>query len=153
MERNGKWTAEEEGYTSKLIELFTSGQLDSDVQEGDTLRAFLSKKLNCKPMRVTKKFAHQQILGQQYCHNEHWNGSDIENRRILDSLRESYITKDVLVQTNRLKRKKYLKGSSTAKERKVDDYDSKHDDDQQLGEMMVFDWNDVDLDENIEADP
>jgi hypothetical protein len=51
----GKWTTEEEVYTEHLIALFVKGAL-SDCEEGTTLRAYLSEMLNCKPMRITKKY-------------------------------------------------------------------------------------------------
>jgi hypothetical protein len=58
--RSGKWTAEEESVASKLIYAFEMGQLD-DCPEGSTLRSYLAKKLNCAPMRISKKFAGQCI--------------------------------------------------------------------------------------------
>ena len=52
----GKWSPEEERYATELILAFESGTLD-DCEEGTTLRSYLSKKLNCAPMRISKKFA------------------------------------------------------------------------------------------------
>ena len=46
----------------KLIEYFNSGQLP--LLEGTTLRAFLSKLLDCDPMRISKKFQGNQALGK-----------------------------------------------------------------------------------------
>mmetsp|Transcript_33934 Transcript_33934/g.34570 ORF Transcript_33934/g.34570 Transcript_33934/m.34570 type:complete len:158 (-) Transcript_33934:283-756(-) len=147
MDRNGKWTVEEEAYTTKLIELFLAGQLDSDIQEGDTLRAYLSKKLNCKPMRITKKYGHRQILSNLYQQDETHNKYNIEDRQLLDELRDRYITKDKKVQVIRKKRKKYLKGpSSQPKERKQDDgINSLGDDDIPLDDMFFFSWDDDEL--------
>mmetsp|Transcript_40463 Transcript_40463/g.41281 ORF Transcript_40463/g.41281 Transcript_40463/m.41281 type:complete len:150 (-) Transcript_40463:352-801(-) len=145
MERNGKWTVEEEAYTSKLIDLFSAGQLDSDVQEGDTLRLYLSKKLNCKPMRITKKYGYKQILSSQYQQNEIPMEQNIENRKALDNLRESYILKDDKVQSIRKKRKKYLKGPSICKEQRHDDVNSLVGDDIPLDDMFSFSWEDLDL--------
>jgi len=78
--RSGKWTPEEELYANILIELFEEGCVDefekemngdndptSDddkafkVSNGMTLRAYLSKKLFCSPMRISKKFAGRGI--------------------------------------------------------------------------------------------
>jgi hypothetical protein len=58
--RKGKWFAEEEEYANVLIDLFDKG-LVSEVENGCTLRSFLSKKLFCAPMRITKKYAGQKI--------------------------------------------------------------------------------------------
>lgn len=53
--RRGKWTREEEAYAKLLIELFEKGQIDE--KNGSTLRSFLSRKLHCPPMRISKKYA------------------------------------------------------------------------------------------------
>lgn len=58
--RAGKWTDEEEKYTKKIIEDFKTGKL-SDCAEGRTLRGYLSDKLNCNPMRISKKLAGQRM--------------------------------------------------------------------------------------------
>ena len=67
--RKGKWTPEEEAYARAVISNFNSGYLDAPV--GTTLRAYLSEKLECCKMRVTKKvcivsfsFHLDQNLGQ-----------------------------------------------------------------------------------------
>ncbi len=54
--RSGKWTNEEDDYSKRLISEFTNGTLN-DCEDGCTLRAYLAKKLNCAPMRISKKFA------------------------------------------------------------------------------------------------
>ena len=54
--RNGKWTAEEEAFANSLVEQFEEGSL-LDCLEGTTLRCYLAKRLNCAPMRISKKFA------------------------------------------------------------------------------------------------
>lgn len=78
--RSGKWTPEEELYANILIELFEEGCVDEfekkmnrnfdprndddnvfKVSNGMTLRAYLSKKLFCSPMRISKKFAGRGI--------------------------------------------------------------------------------------------
>jgi hypothetical protein len=58
--RAGKWTAEEEEYAAILIELFDKGQVLHE-KNGVTLRSFLSRKLFCAPMRISKKFAGKGI--------------------------------------------------------------------------------------------
>jgi len=53
--RKGKWTAEEEEYTRKLVQYFNQGLLNT-IPDGTTLRSFLSSRLQCDRMRITKKF-------------------------------------------------------------------------------------------------
>ena len=60
--RRGKWTPEEEAYTSRVISDFHKGLLD--LPSGITLRQYLSSQLNCDPMRITKKFARVQSIGK-----------------------------------------------------------------------------------------
>jgi len=61
--RRGKWTNEEQAYAARLIHDFEAGILP--LKNGTTLRAFLAKKLNCGPMRISKKFAGNQSIGKQ----------------------------------------------------------------------------------------
>jgi hypothetical protein len=67
--RSGKWTAEEEEYSNLLIELFNRGAVFEDLQDGITLRSFLSRKLFCAPMRISKKFAGKGIGKKVYIKN------------------------------------------------------------------------------------
>lgn len=60
--RKGKWTAEESSYCDRLIEEFKKGNLP--LAEGTTLRTFLSKLLNCDPMRISKKYTGDQCIGK-----------------------------------------------------------------------------------------
>ena len=60
--RRGKWTNEEQAYADRLIRDFEAGLLP--LENGATLRAYLSKKLNCDPMRISKKFAGNKCLGK-----------------------------------------------------------------------------------------
>ena len=57
--RSGKWTDEEEQYADLLIELFEKGHIEE--KNGCTLRSFLSRKLHCAPMRISKKYAGKGI--------------------------------------------------------------------------------------------
>lgn len=59
--RKGKWTIEEEEFTTRIIEYFNTGLLE--LPEGTTLRSYLADKLNCDPMRITKKFSGNLGLG------------------------------------------------------------------------------------------
>jgi len=61
--RRGKWTPEEEAYANRLILEFKSGLLP--LTDGTTLRTFLSKLLNCDPMRISKKFVGSNCIGKQ----------------------------------------------------------------------------------------
>lgn len=61
--RRGKWTPEEEAYANRLIMEFKSGLLP--LTDGTTLRTFLSKLLNCDPMRISKKFVGNNCIGKQ----------------------------------------------------------------------------------------
>jgi len=61
--RKGKWTMEEEKYANLLISEFETG-IVSDCENGITLRAFLSRKLHCAPMRISKKFAGKNCIGK-----------------------------------------------------------------------------------------
>eukprot|EP00429_Kryptoperidinium_foliaceum_P038820 CAMPEP_0176160540 /NCGR_PEP_ID=MMETSP0120_2-20121206/82122_1 /TAXON_ID=160619 /ORGANISM="Kryptoperidinium foliaceum, Strain CCMP 1326" /LENGTH=614 /DNA_ID=CAMNT_0017497977 /DNA_START=58 /DNA_END=1899 /DNA_ORIENTATION=- len=61
--RRGKWTAEEEAYAARLIQEFKAGLLP--LTDGTTLRTFLSKLLNCDPMRISKKFVGANCIGKQ----------------------------------------------------------------------------------------
>lgn len=61
--RVGKWTREEEAYANYLINEFKEGRL-RDCLENTNLRAYLSMKLNCKPMRITKKYTDNDYDGK-----------------------------------------------------------------------------------------
>ncbi|CAN0475505.1 unnamed protein product, partial [Discosporangium mesarthrocarpum] len=56
---------QEEAYASRLIAEFKSGLLP--LTDGTTLRTFLSKLLNCDPMRISKKFVGSNCIGKQVC--------------------------------------------------------------------------------------
>lgn len=51
---------EEEQFANALIEEFEKGSI-RDCENGCTLRAYLSKKLHCAPMRISKKYAGKSI--------------------------------------------------------------------------------------------
>ncbi|CAM9156221.1 unnamed protein product [Phaeothamnion confervicola] len=61
--RKGKWTAEEEAFTNRIIQDFNNGLLP--VVPGTTLRSYLSEKLHSDPMRITKKFAGASCIGKR----------------------------------------------------------------------------------------
>jgi len=64
--RRGKWTAEEEAYVARVIQDFNSGFLNAPA--GTTLRTYLSDKLHCDPMRITKKFTGEACIGKRVFH-------------------------------------------------------------------------------------
>ena len=61
--RKGKWTSAEESYAHKLIYYFKKGMLPNLIS-GKTLRSYLSEKLMCDPMRITKKCARSLSIGR-----------------------------------------------------------------------------------------
>ena len=64
--RRGKWSQEEEEYANAVVKEFNSGYLDA--QPGTTLRIYLSEKLQCDPMRITKKFTGHDSIGKRVFH-------------------------------------------------------------------------------------
>ncbi|EQC38877.1 hypothetical protein SDRG_03835 [Saprolegnia diclina VS20] len=54
--RMGKWFPEEEQFALVLIECFILGAF-ADLATGTSLRSFLAEKLQCPPMRISKKFS------------------------------------------------------------------------------------------------
>lgn len=64
--RRGKWTVEEEAYVARVIQDFNSGFLNAPA--GTTLRSYLSEKLQCDPMRITKKFTGESCIGKRVFH-------------------------------------------------------------------------------------
>ena len=52
--RKGRWVKEEEGYANFLSKEFSMGL--ADINEGTTKRSYLSNKLSCTKMRISKKF-------------------------------------------------------------------------------------------------
>jgi len=64
--RKGKWTVPEEIYAEKLIYFFNRQILQ--IPEGTTLRSFLSEKLHCDPMRISKKFTGSYCIGKKFYH-------------------------------------------------------------------------------------
>ena len=61
--RRGKWTSEEEAFALAAIRDFNSGYLDAPG--GTTLRSYLSDRLQCDPMRITKKFTGDDSIGKK----------------------------------------------------------------------------------------
>lgn len=95
--------AEEERYANKVIEHFNAGMLKLDEGErGITLRAYLSQKLGCDPMRITKKYTGASCLGKRVYHAYRQSGKveDVENAMVeLNMLEDEFRLK--LNQTSR----------------------------------------------------
>ncbi|CAI5743474.1 unnamed protein product [Peronospora destructor] len=103
--RKGKWTAEESAYCDRLIEEFKRGNLP--LSEGTTLRTFLSKLLNCDPMRISKKYTGDQCIGKIIFRRreDEVAKDDMENiRKDLAELEKTYLEREQYNQRRREKR-------------------------------------------------
>ena len=83
--RRGKWTPEEQNFSEVLIQAFLAG-LVPDCADGTTLRAFLSRRLHCAPMRITKKFAGHDLGKSIFSRTGQLAAGDAANLRRLESL-------------------------------------------------------------------
>jgi len=83
--RRGKWTPEEQNFSEVLIQAFLAG-LVPDCADGVTLTAFLSRRLHCIPMRITKKFAGSQLGKSIFSRTGQLAAGDAANLRRLESL-------------------------------------------------------------------
>jgi hypothetical protein len=103
--RRGKWTAEEESYSNQLIYEFKAGLLP--LTDGTTLRTFLSKLLNCDPMRISKKFVGGNCIGKQVFRRRQGDIDKLtsdqieEGRKNLAELERRFLER--VAQTNRVK--------------------------------------------------
>jgi len=103
--RRGKWTPEEEAYANRLILEFKSGLLP--LTDGTTLRTFLSKLLNCDPMRISKKFVGSNCIGKQVFRRRTADINRLtpeqiqQSRAELSDLERRFL--DRVAQTNRVK--------------------------------------------------
>jgi hypothetical protein len=87
--RSGKWIPQEEMYAERLIELFEKGRI-AGCENGCTLRWYLSQKLHCAPMRISKKFAGKGIGKMVYVSKmNHPSGShDADQEELLKRVEE-----------------------------------------------------------------
>jgi hypothetical protein len=107
--RVGKWTTEEEVYSLHLIQLFKKGTL-SDCNEGTSLRTYLSEKLNCKPMRITKKYSTEVYNGKlTYAHTDDANDP---NPAYLISIRDNYLHPKLKRSHKKMKANNHLSSTS-----------------------------------------
>jgi hypothetical protein len=84
--RRGKWTPEEEAFASRLIVEFKAGLLP--LTDGTTLRTFLSKLLNCDPMRISKKFVGSNCIGKQVFRRRSADVSNLTPEQVQRTRRE-----------------------------------------------------------------
>lgn len=61
-QRKARWLEEEDNYAGFLVQEFERG-IARNVANQTTLRAYLSRKLICSPMRISKKYA-----GELHCY-------------------------------------------------------------------------------------
>mmetsp|Transcript_32843 Transcript_32843/g.96850 ORF Transcript_32843/g.96850 Transcript_32843/m.96850 type:complete len:495 (+) Transcript_32843:380-1864(+) len=103
--RRGKWTVEEEEYAALVIQMFNAGYLPAPA--GTTLRAYLSDKLHCDPMRITKKFTGSSCIGKRVFHPA---VRCAENAAAIDSAQEELVSLE-----KRWRRRLKLKRGSSRK--------------------------------------
>ena len=84
--------AEEEEYTTRVIHYFSSGLIT--LPGGKTLRSFLAEKLQCDPMRITKKYAGAACLGKRIhnlCESPQFTPQEIDTaKREIEMLEERF---------------------------------------------------------------
>ncbi|RHY29637.1 hypothetical protein DYB32_005001 [Aphanomyces invadans] len=82
--RKGKWTDEESKFAEQMAYYFKEGLLP--LEKGTMLRMYLAEKLNCEPMRITKKFTGDECIGKQIFRP--MPPSPLVDQRIQDALKE-----------------------------------------------------------------
>mmetsp|Transcript_6864 Transcript_6864/g.7105 ORF Transcript_6864/g.7105 Transcript_6864/m.7105 type:complete len:326 (+) Transcript_6864:106-1083(+) len=123
--RIGKWTAEEEEFAARLADLFLAGQLFLDRADGRTLRTFLASRLNCDPMRISKKYSSVEGLGLRYKQVEFNRKVHDLHMEYLKPFEKAYRDKDIIVQTRRKIRQKYRRSNKSEKSQIEPDNDEK----------------------------
>lgn len=73
-------------YANRLVYEFENGFL-TDCENGCTLRSYLARKLNCAPMRISKKFSGRCIGKLAYVNSSIHN----ETRTVLRDLEDIYV--------------------------------------------------------------
>mmetsp|Transcript_32017 Transcript_32017/g.32647 ORF Transcript_32017/g.32647 Transcript_32017/m.32647 type:complete len:201 (-) Transcript_32017:330-932(-) len=118
--RSGRWSTAEDLYAFQLIKLFHSGSGAAGAYEGQSLRSFLAQKLLCNPMRVSKKFASSDCkLSSRFkkSFKSESTSSEYVDQLSLEELRINFCIKDVLMESNRLKRKKCFTSCKESKQK------------------------------------
>ena len=84
---------EEEEYTTRVIHHFSTGLIS--LPEGKTLRSFLAEKLQCDPMRITKKYAGASCLSKRIhsmCERPQFTPQELEEARSeIERLEERFL--------------------------------------------------------------
>lgn len=119
--RKGKWMVQEEEYTSRIIYYYNLGLLT--LPEGQTLRSYIAKKLNCDPMRITKKFTGACCIGKRVfstCNKNSITKAEIEAaekdleqlearfRQALETENDGYRSSDIMKRTAMLAETSWL---------------------------------------------
>mmetsp|Transcript_2895 Transcript_2895/g.3031 ORF Transcript_2895/g.3031 Transcript_2895/m.3031 type:complete len:389 (-) Transcript_2895:139-1305(-) len=117
----GKWPIEEEIYANRLVVEFAAGLLD-DCEDGTTLRSYLSTKLRCAPMRISKKFAGKSIGSKVFVRKE---GSRDDLLSDLSSFQNS--SNSLQRRLNRRKRKEKNKNQRPRKRNRQTETDDRED--------------------------
>ena len=90
--------AEEEEYTTRVIHYISSGLIT--LPENKTLRSYLAEKLNCDPMRITKKYAGTACLGKRihhWCETRKFTPQEIAMAQLeIQQLEERFRTRLIL---------------------------------------------------------
>eukprot|EP00607_Mallomonas_marina_P004347 CAMPEP_0182432490 /NCGR_PEP_ID=MMETSP1167-20130531/56803_1 /TAXON_ID=2988 /ORGANISM="Mallomonas Sp, Strain CCMP3275" /LENGTH=169 /DNA_ID=CAMNT_0024620075 /DNA_START=1 /DNA_END=506 /DNA_ORIENTATION=+ len=106
--RTGKWTPEEEAYAKKMINLYCNGLLILEPSDGRTLRTYLARKLDCNPMRISKKFSCFDGLGVRY-HQREMNPENLAaHQQMLKPFEEAYHQKELSSQSRRFGKKQFI---------------------------------------------
>jgi hypothetical protein len=84
--RSGKWLPAEENYALLLVATFERGMVADCVDGTTTLRTYLSQKLHCAPMRISKKFAGRGI-GKLVYSSKLSPGEQQKSQELLERLR------------------------------------------------------------------
>ena len=90
-QRSGKWTVEEKRYADALVVEFETGTIDID--DGISLRRFLSSALCCSVKRISKKYEGSNYNGKMLYKKSRARLSPEkvqERRKILEGLEKSY---------------------------------------------------------------
>jgi len=85
--RRGPWSCEEEEYAQVLIEGFRRGLLH-DCPPGRTYRSYLSHKLQCGGIRISKKFSYESLKKTKYAPNPCATEQDRSDMRVKIQMKE-----------------------------------------------------------------
>mmetsp|Transcript_10979 Transcript_10979/g.10990 ORF Transcript_10979/g.10990 Transcript_10979/m.10990 type:complete len:366 (-) Transcript_10979:277-1374(-) len=106
--RNGRWTPEEENYALKLMQKYKSMSISE--RKNKSMRTILAEKLNCSPMRISKKFGGNI---RSSSHNDEQTKVFTEADAIeLSELQTLFLATDEVVRCRRVKRRRRAKNAS-----------------------------------------